>query len=158
MDDIKKPDLTYEGWFRAQQGKPYEFMWDFGKDAWAAAEHQWKSAVIDQLVICGILTQEHEASARYAVQSLVNYEIEMALDPQISDRAEKLTQTLQPEVERLKRAAEIDTRLIKDLERKVRRLEEVELAAMNLVAQRGRHNTQIAYENLAAVLKGQRDV
>lgn len=33
------------------------------------------------------------------------------------------------------------------------RLKEIEIAARNLVAQKGRHNTQIAYERLEALLK-----
>ncbi len=35
----------------------------------------------------------------------------------------------------------------------IERLREIESAAKNLVAQKGRHNTQIAYERLVEVLK-----
>lgn len=52
--------------------------------------------------------------------------------------------------------AEIDSALMAKMEadeREIARLREIEDAARNLVAQKGRHNTEIAYKRLADALR-----
>lgn len=53
--------------------------------------------------------------------------------------------------------AQIDEALVLAMEadkRELERLRKIESAARNLIAQRGRHNTEIAYVRLAEALKG----
>lgn len=69
----------------------------------ALAEHQpdadglWKSAVIDQLVISHILTAEHENNPRKALQDLLAYHADIAVDPRVSEAAARLIEQGQAE-------------------------------------------------------------
>ena len=50
-------------------------------------QNPWKEAVLDALVINFILTEEHKTNPRKALQDLINWEVTLALDPQISNRS-----------------------------------------------------------------------
>ncbi|OQA27952.1 MAG: hypothetical protein BWY57_03568 [Betaproteobacteria bacterium ADurb.Bin341] len=52
----------------------------------------WKAAVIDQLVIAHILTAEHESDPLKAIQDLLAYHTEIAVDPRVSGAAAKLVE------------------------------------------------------------------
>lgn len=57
----------------------------------------WKAAVIDQLIIAHILTAEHEPDPLKAVQDLLAYHADIAVDPRISGAAAKLVEQAKAE-------------------------------------------------------------
>lgn len=61
------------------------------------ADGLWKSAVIDQLVISHILTAEHESNPRKALQDLLAFESDIAVDPRVSEAAAKLVEQARAE-------------------------------------------------------------
>ena len=63
------------------------------------ADGPWKSAVIDQLVIAHILTAEHENDPLKAVQDLLAYHADIAVDPRVSGAAAKLVEQAKADVE-----------------------------------------------------------
>ncbi len=64
-----------------------------------ANSNPWKLAVIDQLVIAHILTAEHESDPLKAVQDLLAYHADIAVDPRVSGAAAKLVEQAKAEVE-----------------------------------------------------------
>ena len=56
------------------------------------ADGSWKSAVIDQLIIAHTLTVEHESDPLKAIQDLLAYHTEIAVDPRVSGAAAKLVE------------------------------------------------------------------
>ena len=77
----------------AQQEQLLQDMHDAGrKAAITEAVAPWKSAVIDQLVIAHILTAEHESDPLKALQDLLAYHTEIAVDPRVSGAAAKLVE------------------------------------------------------------------
>ena len=68
------------------------------------ADGPWKLAVIDQLVIAHILTAEHESDPLKAIQDLLAYHTEIAVDPRVSGAAAGL-------VEQAKAEADADSKL-----------------------------------------------
>ena len=62
-----------------------------------ADDGPWKSAVIDQLVIAHILTAEHETDPRKAVQDLLAFESDIAIDPRVSKAAARLVEQARAE-------------------------------------------------------------
>lgn len=54
------------------------------------ARNPWRDAVTDALVAGGIYSAEHDANPRKAVADLIAWEIEIALDPAVSERAAAL--------------------------------------------------------------------
>lgn len=67
--------------------------------AWAdeARAAPWKSAVIDQLVVAHILTAEHENDPLKAVQDLLAYHSDIAVDPRVSGAAAGLVEQAKAE-------------------------------------------------------------
>lgn len=67
--------------------------------AWAdkARTSPWKSAVIDQLVIAHILTAEHESDPLKAIQDLLAYHADVAVDPRVSGAAATLVEQAKAE-------------------------------------------------------------
>ena len=61
------------------------------------ADGPWKSAVIDQLVIAHILTAEHESDPLKAIQDLLAYNSDIAVDPRVSGAAAKLVEQAKAE-------------------------------------------------------------
>lgn len=57
-----------------------------------ADDGPWKSAVIDQLINAHILTAEHESDPLKAIQDLLAYHTEIAVDPRVSGAAAKLVE------------------------------------------------------------------
>ncbi len=57
-----------------------------------ADDGPWKSAVIDQLVIAHILTAEHESDPLKAIQDLLAYHTDIAVDPRVSGAAATLVE------------------------------------------------------------------
>ena len=55
-----------------------------------AAAKEWKDRVIDALVVTWAYQKEHETDPQKAIVDLVEAEIQMALDPQISSDAQRL--------------------------------------------------------------------
>ena len=51
---------------------------------------EFKDYVLDQLVVCGIYSKTHDCDAIKAVNDLINWHINVALDPKVSDLAVKL--------------------------------------------------------------------
>lgn len=62
-----------------------------------ANNNPWKLAVIDQLVIAHILTAEHESNPLKAVQDLLAYHTEIAVDPRVSGAAAGLVEQAKAE-------------------------------------------------------------
>ena len=62
-----------------------------------ADDGPWKSAVIDRLVIAHILTAEHESNPLKAVQDLLAYHADIAVDPRVSGAAAKLVEQAKAE-------------------------------------------------------------
>jgi len=56
----------------------------------AACAEDWKEAVIDKLVICNILNAEHESNPVKALNDLINWHVQVALDPLVSSDAQEL--------------------------------------------------------------------
>ena len=84
----------------AQQERLLQDMHDAGrKAAITEAVAPWKSAVIDQLVIAHILTAEHESDPLKAIQDLLAYHTDIAVDPRVSGAAAKLVEQAKAEVE-----------------------------------------------------------
>lgn len=50
----------------------------------------FKGYVLDQLVVCGIYNKAHESDAIKAVNDLINWNVQVALDPAVSSDAVKL--------------------------------------------------------------------
>lgn len=51
---------------------------------------QWKEAVISELVICHILNESHGADPRKALKDAIDWNVQIALDPQVSSDAQDL--------------------------------------------------------------------
>ena len=62
-----------------------------------ADDGPWKSAVIDRLVIAHILTAEHESDPLKAIQDLLAYHADIAVDPRVSGAAAKLVEQAKAE-------------------------------------------------------------
>lgn len=67
--------------------------------AWADKAHAspWKASVIDQLIIAHILTAEHESNPMKAIQDLLAYHADIAVDPRVSGAAAKLVEQAKAE-------------------------------------------------------------
>ena len=57
-----------------------------------ADDGPWKAAVIDQLIIAHTLTAEHESDPLKAIQDLLAYHADIAVDPRVSGAAAKLVE------------------------------------------------------------------
>ena len=62
-----------------------------------ADDGPWKTAVIDQLVIAHILTAEHESDPLKALQDLLAYHTDIAVDPRVSGAAATLVEQAKAE-------------------------------------------------------------
>jgi len=62
-----------------------------------ADDGPWKSAVIDRLVIAHILTAEHESDPLKAIQDLLAYHSDIAVDPRVSGAAAGLVEQAKAE-------------------------------------------------------------
>lgn len=70
---------------------------DVSIDEDPANNNPWKLAVIDQLVIAHILTAEHESDPLKAIQDLLAYHADIAVDPRVSGAAAKLVEQAKAE-------------------------------------------------------------
>ena len=61
------------------------------------ADGPWKTAVIEQLIIAHILTAEHESDPLKAIQDLLAYHTEIAVDPRVSGAAATLVEQAKAE-------------------------------------------------------------
>lgn len=50
----------------------------------------WREAVIDELVVDHIYNKEHESDPRKAIKDIINWNVGVALDPQVSSSAQDL--------------------------------------------------------------------
>ena len=62
-----------------------------------ADDGPWKAAVIDQLIIAHTLTVEHESDPLKAVQDLLAYHTDIAVDPRVSGAAATLVEQAKAE-------------------------------------------------------------
>jgi hypothetical protein len=62
-----------------------------------ADDGPWKTAVIEQLIIAHILTAEHESDPLKAIQDLLAYHTEIAVDPRVSGAAAGLVEQAKAE-------------------------------------------------------------
>lgn len=53
-------------------------------------QNPWKARVIDESVICGIYTKEHDDNPRKALGDIIHWNVQVALDPQVSKEACRL--------------------------------------------------------------------
>lgn len=67
------------------------------KAAITEAVAPWKSAVIEQLIIAHIITAEHESDPLKAIQDLLAYHADIAVDPRVSGAAAKLVEQAKAE-------------------------------------------------------------
>jgi hypothetical protein len=66
----------------------------------------WRTAVIDALVVAGIYTKEHDSNPRKALHELICWENSVALDPRVSKEARALQEESQ-DARRLRELSEI---------------------------------------------------
>jgi len=57
------------------------------------SECSWKEEVLEALLQCGAYRAELESDPKAAIKALIAQEVDMALDPLISERAMKLLST-----------------------------------------------------------------
>ena len=83
----------------------------------------WKDAVLDELITCCILTDAHEADPRKALRDAIQWNVEAALDPRISEQAQALLiegarrmQDKLADIVRLMAAAAVDPVIMEILE------------------------------------------
>ncbi len=60
--------------------------------------NRWKDEVIEGLIQSGAYRNELESDPKAAVQALIKQEVDMALDPAISERARRLLHANPPTV------------------------------------------------------------
>lgn len=53
-------------------------------------DNSFYNEVIDELVICGIYSKEHDSSPRKAIQDIIKWHRDVALDPAVSSDAQAL--------------------------------------------------------------------
>jgi len=53
----------------------------------------WKEVIIEGLVVCHIYRAEHEYNPRLAIDELIDYHCNVALDPRVSHQAEDLMES-----------------------------------------------------------------
>lgn len=53
-------------------------------------ENPWYQVLIDQAMIDGIYKEEHENNPRKLLDDIINWEVQIALDPDVSSDAKKL--------------------------------------------------------------------
>lgn len=56
----------------------------------AALDGPWKEAVISELVVAHIYQAKHDNNPRQAIQDVISWNVDIALDPQVSSDAQKL--------------------------------------------------------------------
>lgn len=52
--------------------------------------NQWQVALIEELVSIGILTPEHENDPKLALYAIIDWHVQVALDPAVSEEAQQL--------------------------------------------------------------------
>jgi hypothetical protein len=57
------------------------------------SKNPWKAAVIDYLVCAFLLNKENSKNPKQALHDIVSWEVELALDPRVSQRAYRLLQS-----------------------------------------------------------------
>lgn len=57
------------------------------------SKNSWKAAVIDRLVCMSALNEENSWDPKRALHDIISWEIELALDPRVSERAYRLLQS-----------------------------------------------------------------
>ena len=77
-----------QGGMRAVNGvtMTYEQLTKFA----AALDGPWKQAVINELVVAHIYQAKHDTDPRRAVQDVISWNVDVALDPLVSGDAQKL--------------------------------------------------------------------
>lgn len=53
-------------------------------------DNDFYNAVIDELVVCGIYSKEHDSNPRKAIQDIIKWNCDVALDPAVSSDAQAL--------------------------------------------------------------------
>jgi hypothetical protein len=53
-------------------------------------ENIWQNTIIDELMCCHIYQQHHDADPRKALQDIISWNVQVALDPQVSSDAQAL--------------------------------------------------------------------
>lgn len=74
---------------------------DRASDACASVQRErdaWKGALIDELVMCHIYTQDHEIDPKRALNDAIVWHVKAALDPALSSDAEALIEKGRQEV------------------------------------------------------------
>lgn len=56
----------------------------------AVAQSEWKEAVINELVVAHIYQTAHDTDPRKAIQDLITWHVQVALDPRVSSDAQAL--------------------------------------------------------------------
>ena len=52
--------------------------------------NNWKEAIIDELVLCHIYNSTHDDDPRKAIMDLIDWHVDVALDPDVSEDAQVL--------------------------------------------------------------------
>jgi hypothetical protein len=60
----------------------------------------WEAVVLDALVVAHIYRREHDTDPRRALKDLIDFHVDVALDPDVSERARALLDTPPPTHER----------------------------------------------------------
>lgn len=83
---------AFEAWAESPRGS-YIDAWGAYQAALAserAKPNEWKEAVIEKLVVSHILQESHEFDPHGAINDLLAWETQIALDPQVSCQAQAL--------------------------------------------------------------------
>lgn len=54
--------------------------------------NEWKIALIEELVVIGIYNDSHENNPKKALHDIICWNVDVALDPKVSDRAMDLVE------------------------------------------------------------------
>lgn len=60
--------------------------------------NEWKIALIEELVVIGIYNDSHDNNPKKALHDIICWNVDVALDPNVSSDAEKLVQQGRDEV------------------------------------------------------------
>jgi hypothetical protein len=82
-------------WILRQSDNTYQdsrigVLWLWWKKGYESVNNEWREAVIEQHITNHTLEAIHKNNPRQAIQDLINWEIDVALDPSISSSARAL--------------------------------------------------------------------
>lgn len=97
MNELEAIESALRSWATMDSGPfpDYCLEWADRLAAYRATQvgEEWRDAVLDEVVACGIYTNEHDTNPRKAIQDAITWNCQVALDPAVSSDARKLLET-----------------------------------------------------------------